>query len=83
MAKGGQGSAVTSPGGPPLSQEIANLKKTIEDKNKEVSTLKSQLEEKENLIIEKEKIINDTVSFLLTPGYPSTYLLTSKAFFDI
>ena len=64
LAKGGQGSAVTSPGGPPLSQEIANLKKTIEDKNKEVSALKAQLEEKENLIIEKEKIINDTVSFL-------------------
>ena len=76
MAKGGQGSAVTSPGGPPLSQEIANLKKTIEDKNKEVSTLKSQLEEKENLIIEKEKIINDTVSFLLTPGYLSLYIST-------
>ena len=47
-----------------MSQEIANLKKTIEDKNKEVSALKAQLEEKENLIIEKEKIINDTVSFL-------------------
>ena len=76
MAKGGQGSAVTSPGGPSLSQEIAILKKTIEDKNKEVSALKSQLEEKENLIIEKEKIINDTVSFLLTPGYLSLYIST-------
>ena len=76
MAKGGQGSAVTSPGGPSLSQEIAILKKTIEDKNKEDSALKSQLEEKENLIIEKEKIINDTVSFLLTPGYLSLYIST-------
>ena len=63
MAKGGQGSAVTSPGGPPLSQEIAILKKTIEEKNKAVAELKSQLEEKEKIIIEKEKIINDAVSY--------------------
>ena len=63
MAKGGQGSAVTSPGGPSLSQEIAILKKTIEEKNKAVAELKAQLEEKEKLIIEKEKIINDAVSY--------------------
>ena len=78
MAKGGQGSAVTSPGGPPLSQEIAILKKTIEEKNKAVAELKSQLEEKEKIIIEKEKIINDAVSFasLLTPPPTKDYLLT-------
>ena len=65
MAKSGQGSAVTSPGGPPLSQEIGNLKKTIEEKNKSVAELKAQLEEKEKMIIEKEKIINDAVSVCL------------------
>ena len=64
-----------------MSQEIANLKKTIEDKNKEVSALKAQLEEKENLIIEKEKIINDAVSFasLLTPPPTKDYLLTQSS----
>ena len=45
MAKGGQGSAVTSPGGPSLSQEIAGLKKTIDDKNKALTELKAKLEE--------------------------------------
>ena len=57
MAKGGQGSAVTSPGGPSLSQEIAGLKKTIDDKNKMVSELKAKLEE-----VSQAKLEDKTVS---------------------
>lgn len=55
MAKGGPGSGATSPGGPPLSQEISNLRKTIEEKNKGIAELKAKLEA-------QEKIINSAVS---------------------
>ena len=38
------GSTATSPGGPPLSQEIGNMKKTIEEKNKQLTELKAKFE---------------------------------------
>ena len=44
MASKGGRSAATSPGGPPLSQEIANLKKTVEEKNKCITELKAKFE---------------------------------------
>lgn len=55
---------MTSPAGPPLSQEIANLKKTIEEKNKSIAEFKSKLEANEKLISEKEKQISQSVSLL-------------------
>ena len=60
MAKGGQGPA--SPGGPSLGQEIISLKKTIDEKNKSVTELKSKLEEATAKLKEKEDALQSSVS---------------------